>query len=418
MDVQGKRVIIACAGPSEYHLAMANTVDGDADGTSVLQLLQGSYKEVLDAVKHQDDKIGRLFAGVSFLTAASLAMANLGGSRYLSQTYVDGPDVPLAMLTLTSFLVVIVTSVMLLVGSLATPLRVPGLARGPRSRNVDWVGTEASQIYFSEISRVSTKEWEAKWKAPIASLERELVQTLVGETHNLAVRTQFKYGRMNEAISLLNLGLLFLSMTMVLCAISAGVGTSAFPLAMPLEGKWALAGTVGMFIFLQLLAQVRYSRQTMDELDGRDNERGGALRYVWVFSATTWSVLVASGELVDGIPHRVVVGVASVGVVSLVLGTHMQRSAKKVKPFEKLRDWTGAAFALLCALVLTWLSGVRDEIGGDYVDSLAISVLGATLLTLFSALSPTFLIRRNLRKFRERKRSRNGQPEEPSPVDP
>src|SRR3712207_4221713 len=53
----------------------------------VLSLLESSYKEVLDAVKHQDDKIGRLFAGISFLTAASLAMANLGGSAYLSQRY-------------------------------------------------------------------------------------------------------------------------------------------------------------------------------------------------------------------------------------------------------------------------------------------------------------------------------------------
>lgn len=382
--------------------------DQDAEA-SVLPLLQGSYIEVLDAVKHQDDKIGRLFAGESFLTAASLAMANLGGSTYLSQKYAEWPGVPLAMLTLTSFLVVIVISVMLLVSSLGTPLRVPGLSRGPRNRNVDRDGAKSSQIYFGEISTVSLEEWKSKWRAPAESLEKELTPTLIRETHNLAVRTQFKYGRMNEAIALLNLGLLFLSMTMVLCAISAGVDAPDASPPMPTEGKWAVAGTVGVFIFLQLLGQVRYTRQTLDELDSPGSASAGVLRYIWVVSATAWSVIVASGELVDGARSCLVVIVALIGVVSLVAGTHKQRSAKDVKVFDELSQWFGVVLAIVCATVLTYLSGSLDEAGRDYVDSLAISVLAAILLTLFAALSPTLLVRRNLKRYRER--TENGQSE-------
>jgi len=178
----------------------------------VLKALQDSYREVLDATKHQDDKIGRLFTGVSFLTAAALATANLGSSKYLSQRYADWPDIPLAMLALGCYLLLVVLCVMLLINSLATPLRVPGLTRARDATRVDYVSdVRVSQIYFGEISTVRLTEWEDKWKADGEKLETELTQTLVRETHNLAVRTQFKYGRTTEAIALFNLALLSLS---------------------------------------------------------------------------------------------------------------------------------------------------------------------------------------------------------------
>ncbi|HQY32406.1 MAG TPA: hypothetical protein PLS68_00425, partial [Actinotalea sp.] len=52
-----------------------------------LELLRETYKEVLDAVKHQDDKIGRLLTGLAFLTAATLAVAGLGGAEFVTRTF-------------------------------------------------------------------------------------------------------------------------------------------------------------------------------------------------------------------------------------------------------------------------------------------------------------------------------------------
>src|SRR3712207_6746276 len=70
-----------------------------------LEGLQNSYKEVLDATKHQDDKIGRIFTGVAFLTAAALALANLNSAQFLTRQYTDTPNVPLALLGLGAYII-------------------------------------------------------------------------------------------------------------------------------------------------------------------------------------------------------------------------------------------------------------------------------------------------------------------------
>lgn len=149
------------------------TLKDDSDKKRrILELLTGSYVEVLDATKHQDDKIGRLFTGISFLTAAALALANLGAGQYLRQTYAgwEGAPPP-AMLFLAIYLVLVVLAVMLLINSLATPLRVPGLSRINKKPTVAWVnGVKSSQLYFGEISKLGLLEWERKWTGKVDEL--------------------------------------------------------------------------------------------------------------------------------------------------------------------------------------------------------------------------------------------------------
>jgi hypothetical protein len=379
----------------------------------VRELLLTSYKEVLDAVKHQDDKIGRLFAGIAFLTAASLAMANLGSAKYLAQKYVDWPDAPPAMLSLAVYLVLVLMSVTILIGSLATPLRVPGLSRRPRRSTVDWVGPRASQIYFGEISHLGILEWEKKWTGDVKNLETELAQSLVGETHNLAVRTQFKYGRMNEAIALFNLALLYLAITMIFCVTSATGTQTSDEATVPVAARWALAASVAVFFYIQLLSQVRYTRQTMDELAGNENRLGGALRYVWVYGVALWVLLVGSGRFVDGWRAFLVWMVAAVAAVSLIVGTWMHarqgRAMRKQQAARRSSDdrrefepWLGPILALGTGSVLTFLSMHSDAHGDGPAYSLSLVLIGAALLTLLAVLSPTLNLRRNVRSYRRR----------------
>src|SRR5687767_12578535 len=52
-----------------------------------LQLIEFSYREVLDATKHQDDKIGRMLTSVAFLTAAAMALAALSSAQFLTRNF-------------------------------------------------------------------------------------------------------------------------------------------------------------------------------------------------------------------------------------------------------------------------------------------------------------------------------------------
>ena len=100
-----------------------------------LQLITASYAEVLDATKHQDDKIGQLLTGVAFLTAATLALAALEPISIITRRFTVEPfSLPVLLITLAVFLLGIAFGFMLLLISLSTPLRLPGLGRTREDR--------------------------------------------------------------------------------------------------------------------------------------------------------------------------------------------------------------------------------------------------------------------------------------------
>lgn len=379
---------------------MASTNTDPKVTAEVKDLLESSYKEVLDAVKHQDDKIGRLFAGISFLTAAALAMANLGGGALLRQRYVGWSSVPPAMLCLAAYILLVVLSVTILIGSLATPLRVPGLARGGRrSAHVDWIGPQSSQIYFGEISRIGVKDWERKWTGDPNSLKTELTQALVGETHNLAVRTQFKYGRMNEAIALFNFALLFLSLTMIFSLAAASLEDPT-KVPVPAAANWALASAVAAFFYLQLLSQVRYTRQSMDELAGHGNAIVAILRYLWVCGASTWVLLVGSGAFVDR-PRALLIWVsAAIATLALIAATIIDRKRKGIERGKDRVQWIGPLAAVVTGILISYLATRGDEAGHGTTYAICLVLAEATLLTILAVMSPTLNLYRTVRRYK------------------
>lgn len=366
---------------------------GTSPDSSVRALLQESYKEVLDAVKHQDDKIGRLFTGIAFLTAAALAMANLGGAAFLEQRFKDWPSVPPAMLSLAAYLLLVFLAVTILVGSMGTPLRVPGLKATPPDLAVPWVGgLQASQIYFGEISTVGLLEWNEKWAATKEELELESARSLVGETHNLAVRTQFKYGRMNEAIALFNLALLFLAVTVILGVAAASLefkkGPQIAPPGLPGRAHAALALVVAAFVFLQLFNQVRYTRQTMDEVDGA--RLLGPFEHVWVLAAAAWVFLLGwrggSGCLIWL--------VGALGIACLAIAVILRAEKLELKRLRR-------TLIPPCAVGVTLTVVSSFSPTGSPVD-IYCALIAAGALTIVAVISPTLDMRKRVARYRER----------------
>lgn len=179
------------------------------------ELLQFSYREVLDATKHQDDKINRLLTTVAFLTAASLALAGLLSGNAVTAVYLVDQDLklPLGVIALAGFLSGITIAVIMLISSLTTPLVFPGgsvsnlpeIPYVPSGKPIKF-----GQIYFYEIAKTSPPEWYTKWAddTPVTALKRERNASLIRETHNLAVRTDYKYQRSNEAVAVLSFAML------------------------------------------------------------------------------------------------------------------------------------------------------------------------------------------------------------------
>jgi hypothetical protein len=290
-----------------------------------LDMIQFTYKEVLDATKHQDDKIGRVITAVSFLTAASLALAGLASAGLLSRNFDVAPlTVPIAVIALGLFLVGVVFTVVVLVAGLGTPLRLPGLARSSTAP-VRWASHEAqaSPLYFAEISKLTLAEWTLKWRADTDALKSEQFDSLIGETHNLAVRTNFKYDRFREAIAIFSLAFVSLAAAIVLVFTAATQPTDAHPPAtvhLYAASRTALGLVFAFYCLIQIFVRFRYDRQTVDEAVGLQ-EKGEISRRAWLergFALSTATIV-----LLILLPLRVgsqmawILPIAILGVISI-----------------------------------------------------------------------------------------------------
>lgn len=327
-----------------------------------LELLEASYKEVLDATKHQDDKVGRLLTATAFLTAAALGLANLRGGAALSRGYViDGVELPaLTLVALGVFLLAVVFAAVIFIYSIMTPLRIPGFQPSTTAGS-----QRISQIYFYPIAAASEAAWNRKWQEDnVQELHNEGVEMYRDEVRNLALRADFKYSRTNEGVAILSFALLAFGIGVVL-AVTAGL--TSCPDASNVTGvciaaaelSWLpralLAAVVSGWVFGSLVSRVRYGR-----LGVEDNQQPiNAGRIFGLASAAL------AGLALLGLANPWRVWASLVGVTVAILVTWTLRDTRPSRgkpPYAKLVNYVGT-------LVGVWLAcglGVVYAVEGSY----------------------------------------------------
>ena len=172
-----------------------------------LRYARDSYQEVLDATKHQDDKIGRFLTAIAFLIAGALVFTR---PEVLQARYVvGGAHLRLPALALIIFMVLVVLSVLLYVLAMGAPLTVPSPATRRRQRH-------RSYLFFLLIADETRESWWRLWNTSDDEIEAELLHEYVNETRNIAQRVDQKYERANEASALFVVALLFFLLGTVL----------------------------------------------------------------------------------------------------------------------------------------------------------------------------------------------------------
>lgn len=170
-----------------------------------LARIRDSYAEVLDATKHQDDKIGRFLTAVAFVLAGALLFVQ---PEVLQARYAVGDArLPLPAWALVAFLVLVVFSVVFYLLATSAPLLLPAAHTGGHRRR--------SHLFFHVIADETSDSWRRLWVADDAFEER-LIDEYIDETLNLAQRADNKAGRSQEASALFVLSLLFFLLTLVL----------------------------------------------------------------------------------------------------------------------------------------------------------------------------------------------------------
>jgi hypothetical protein len=387
--------------------AKGDSLSGErtAETQKKLQLITASYAEVLDATKHQDDKIGQLLTGVAFLTAATLALAALEPISIVARRFTAQPfRLPLLLITLAVFLLGIAFGVMLLLISLSTPLRLPGLGRSradrPEGNTINWInGVRGSQVYFFEIARLSIEQWETKWDASADALARERVSSLIKETHNLGLRTRAKYDRTTEAVALLSMSLLAFALGVILVAIVATGPPGMHPINMTLLQRILLGGIIASYCWIQLLGQIRYSHQAVDEVPPPGMDTMERVKYLGqlLYAATLPLLLVVILEYDRSWPGLtawlvVTVGLATASVVAFWMATSGQSADRRGN--LQLPRWilTGLTVILTAGVILC---GVK----GWYGWQLAAVSFAVLCLIALSVLQPTMSMRKDRKGY-------------------
>jgi hypothetical protein len=187
-----------------------------------LDLAKKSYDEVLDATKHQDDKIGRFLTAIAFLFTGAIAF---GARSEIVGVRVDIGDalVTLPAIFLGFFLVFSIVAVLLLLVALGPNLNLPPPERG----TAEYEGKPRSRIYFLSMDRMTADAWwKQHWADRPPTLENA-VRNYVNDAYNLATKTTFKSGRTNEARAVFTLALLFLALSVTLAFEAAARSASA-----------------------------------------------------------------------------------------------------------------------------------------------------------------------------------------------
>lgn len=369
-----------------------------------LELLKDSYKEILDATKHQDEKIGYMLTAVAFLTAAALALADFGPGQAISTKFrYRGTHLhDLALLALLVFLVTVVFGVALLILSLATPLSEASLSRpkSPKSRRV-------SQIYFYEIAKMSGKAWRDKWEIDERVLKEESVDMYIRETHNLAVRTDFKYNRTTEATAILSFSLLALAFAVTLAIDGAASGCApgsteicSSGVEMTAPALDTLGVIIGSYVFLFRVMQLKYTWRSLEQvpyLFGREEDDWKRVRWkrisaVIVGAAAGLVVAMPFGrhqfEAVPDIGLLVLAATAEV-VVNLPWGSE--------RPYEKAGAGLVNLFSVLVAIGLL----LKATGTGAYLDQLLAGGILALGPPAVMSITPSCRYADNLRALRK-----------------
>jgi uncharacterized integral membrane protein len=217
------------------------------------ELAKLSYSEVLDATKHQDDKIGRVLAAIAFFTGGVIAFLDRDAvkARYL----VGDRDVPLVAISLGLFLVLAALSALLFVLATSAPLTLP------RRRSES--SSSTSHLFFRSIASVDHDTWINSWDLNKVQLHEVIVGELIDESHNIAKRVSDKYTRSQEAAALLLIAMPFFVLTVILALDTLVNPTGGQPIEWTFTRRAIVGGSLSLFAALLVYFAGTSSRRNL-----------------------------------------------------------------------------------------------------------------------------------------------------------
>lgn len=234
-------------------------------------IFEKSYSEVLAALKHQDDKLGRALAAQAFLTAAGITIFTQLGVK--STLTFDGQELTAPRFFFIVFLV-----------SIALALGFTLAAIGPSTPyKTNETSEKTSLIYYGLIRK--DEKWDSYLEdSSIDELTKMLATNFHAEAKGLARRVNYKIRRAREAGAFLTLALTALAVLGVFSLVDIDA-----------ETRWWIAS--GVLVLSCLLPHWDYFHMSRLEFPDDDPDKT-SYKLLWtaVGLATSLLLLAPSGD--------------------------------------------------------------------------------------------------------------------------
>ena len=236
-----------------------------------LEVAERSYREVLAATVHQDDKVGRIITAAAFLTTGALTIITRTAAPSIRLDLL-GVGVPVVAIAIGVYFACTTFAVIALVLSLSTPhVHLSSLR-----------DSDESLLFFNEIGKKSRTQWLEMWKGE-SELNARLESNYKVESLNLARRVLSKYRRTFIAVRVFELGIFYLAVGGLAYLFGFASTTVSNGSPHPIEPDYLVRSvflaTLVVYLCLMLLAvreQATYDRSDWSEMTPEFRFRRGA----------------------------------------------------------------------------------------------------------------------------------------------
>lgn len=175
-----------------------------------MKLAEISFKTVLDADIHQDNKANRILAAMAFLTAAAaqiFARASTASTSGSAPTLaIAGLTINVPLIAFSVYMFLVLSGVLIYLNALGPSFNIPSHFRAHAASPV------RSLLFFDKIAELERDNWLNHWSSgSTQQLRHQMAQSFLFETHLIAEKTKTKVFFMSIGSRLFRSAIPFLS---------------------------------------------------------------------------------------------------------------------------------------------------------------------------------------------------------------
>jgi len=242
------------------------------DWTGKGDIFGKSYAETLAAIKHQDDKVGRVITALAFLTGAAFGLFSKFGTENFSVT-LPGSAVSVPAFCFVTFAIAVGLSLVFAVASVGPTRGLPALGGAS-------VAPPESLIFFGAIAHSETAWTELAGKS-VENLQKQLAEDYHNEALHLARRVRYKMAWSREAGACLLLAVTALTVLAIFLSSAFSVGT-----------RWWIA--CGALLAIASLTLLEYVYMAAVDYPEKPKSSGGSYVVLLLVLALTAALLLTA----------------------------------------------------------------------------------------------------------------------------